>query len=282
MNENITTVTTFHDIGLKTYGQRFIDSFAKNVDKKIKLLVYTEDCEPVNPDPEQIIVLDAKTHLTKLNKFKAKWQGVPFANGECPFPQRRPKDNHKKFKWDAVRFANKTFAVFDAVQKSRDWCVWMDADIVVHSEVTYQDFKNLLPNDAWITYIGRGKKEKSWPECGFYGLNLNQKTCQEFISEFESMYLEAEDGIFTLDEWHDSFIFGTLLRKYTHENQNVHDYAKDIFNKTAKTGGGGHPFINSDLGKYFDHLKGDRKKQGKSFAKDVNPNRTESYWRAML
>ena len=66
----ITTLTTFHKPGLDLYGQRFIDSFAKNVDKKIKLLVYAENCTPVNPDNNQITIIDAK-ELTKLNQFKS-------------------------------------------------------------------------------------------------------------------------------------------------------------------------------------------------------------------
>ena len=57
---NITVCTTFHKPGLDLYGQRFIDSFAEKVDKQINLLVYSEDCIPNNPDPEQIKVLDAK------------------------------------------------------------------------------------------------------------------------------------------------------------------------------------------------------------------------------
>ena len=64
-------------------------------------------------------------------------------------------------------------------------------------------------------------------------------------------------------------------------DKNFHDYSKDIYNKTAKTGGGGHPLINSVLGNYFDHMKGDRKNKGKSQKKDLLANRTESYWNAI-
>ena len=56
---DITVVTTFHKPGLEQYGQRFLDSFAQRVDKKIKLLVYAEACQPVNPDPEQIKIFDS-------------------------------------------------------------------------------------------------------------------------------------------------------------------------------------------------------------------------------
>ena len=64
--EEIIVLTTFHQPGLDTYGQRFLDSFAQRVDKRIKLLVYAENCNPVNPDPEQITILDAVKELPKL------------------------------------------------------------------------------------------------------------------------------------------------------------------------------------------------------------------------
>ena len=124
----ILVLTTFHQPGLDTYGQRFLDSFAKQVDKRIKLIVYAENCNPINPDPNQIEILDSFEALPDLNKFKATWSNVPKANGKCPWPERRPRDHHKEFKWDAVRFANKTYAVYDAVRRSKNWCVWMDAD----------------------------------------------------------------------------------------------------------------------------------------------------------
>ena len=42
--KTITAITTFHPEGMQKYGQRFIDSFANNVSKKIKLVVYAESC----------------------------------------------------------------------------------------------------------------------------------------------------------------------------------------------------------------------------------------------
>ena len=274
----ITTLTTFHKPGLDLYGQRFIDSFAKNVDKKIKLLVYAENCTPVNPDNNQITIIDA-TELTKLNQFKSRWGNVPTANGKCPWPEKRPRDYHKEFKWDAVRFANKVYAVFDAVTRTdNQWTVWIDADTFVHSPISYEQFENLLPNDKWITFVGRGKGSQTWPECGFYGLNTHNETCKRFLSEFERMYEDADNGIFKLEEWHDSFVFGKILNQLTPIDKNFYDYSTGIYNKTAKTGGGGHPLINSVLGNYFDHMKGARKTKGKSQKKDLISTRAESYW----
>jgi hypothetical protein len=277
----ITVVTTFHPAGLTKYGQRFLDSFATRVDKRIKLLVYAEDCKPNNPDPNRIEIIDAKQALPKLNAFKEKYKNDPKANGIPPddIKARRPRDWNKKFKWDAVRFANKTYAVFDACDKGKDWVVWMDADSYIHSQWSYEDFIALLPEDKWLTYVGRGKGSQTWPECGFYGLNLNHPICSLFLVEFELMYEDAENRMFKLEEWHDSYIFGEVLNQTLAANPDVLDYSANMYLKEAKTGGGGHPLINGPLGKWIDHMKGVRKDEGRSRSKDIMVNRTEDYWR---
>jgi len=277
----VVVLTTFHKEGLDLYGQRFLNSFAERVDKRVKLLVYAEDCVVQNPDPSQITVYDAKLELPKLNAFKDKWKHDPRANGIPPdeIKARRPRDHHKKFKWDAIRFANKTYAVYDACEKHKDkWVVWMDADTFVHSDWSYEDFKNLLPDNKWITYVGRGKGSQTWPECGFYGLNMKDVICQDFIKEFERVYEDAENGIFKLEEWHDSYVFGGILNSMKEYYPQVLDYSAEMYVKTAKTGGGGHPLINSELGKWIDHMKGARKNTKKSLPKDLMVNRTEAYW----
>ena len=276
---NITVVTTFHKLGLEKYGQRFLDSFAERVDKRIKLIVYAEDCSPiVDPMCENITVLNAKEALPKLNSFKARWKNDPRANGIPPadIRARRPRDHHKKFKWDAIRFANKTYAVFDAFEKNNGWIVWMDADSYIHSPWSYDNFIALLPKNAYITYVGRGKGSQTWPECGFYGMNKNHPVCHSFIEDFERMYEDAENGIFTLEEWHDSYVFGEILKKY--KDFPSHDYSADMYLREASTGGGGHPLINGPLGKFMDHMKGGRKDQGKSKPSDIMVKRQEAYW----
>jgi hypothetical protein len=278
---SITVVTTFHPEGYVLYGKRFLESFAKQIDKRIKLIVYAEDVKPDNPDPTRIEILDAKQSLPKLNAFKERWKNDPKANGIPPddIKARRPRDWNKKFKWDAIRFANKTYAVFDACERSKDWVVWMDADSYIHSPWSYEDFIALLPQDKWITYVGRGKGSQTWPECGFYGMNLNNHQCNAFLKEFERMYEDAENGIFTLEEWHDSYVFGEILNSMKVHNPAVLDYSADMYLKEASTGGGGHPLINGPLGKFMDHMKGGRKERGKSDQKDIMVNRTESYWK---
>ena len=272
--QTLSFVSTFHKPVLDLYGQRFVDSFAKNVDSNIKLYLYAEDCTP-QTQAENIVVLNQKAELPKLLEFKQRWKGVPKANGKCPpdIKARRPRDWHKEFKWDAVRFANKVYAVFDAAERcDTDWIVWLDADTYVHSPVSYDQLRKFTPERAWMSYLGRGRK---WPECGFYGINLRTKPGKWFLKKFESVYEDAENGIFKMEEWHDSFVFEEVRKKVAdkHEAYPFLNISGDLIN------GEGHPFINSDLGKYFDHLKGDRKDIGKSNKpNDLIVNRSEGYW----
>jgi hypothetical protein len=270
----ISVVSTFHQPVLDLYGQRFVDSFSNHVDKNIKLYLYTENCTPTTNDP-RIEILNQKDHLPKLMSFKERWKNVPKANGMPPdeIKKRRPKDWHKDFKWNAIRFANKVYAVFDAAKRCKtDWIVWLDADTYVHSPISLKQFENFTPDNAWMSYLGRGKK---WPECGFYGINLKTKAGKNFLHEFEYVYENAEDGIFQMEEWHDSFVFEEV-RKIVQEKwprERFYNISAGLVN------GEGHPFINSDLGKYFDHLKGDRKELGKSAKpRDLIKPRSESYW----
>ena len=276
----ITVVTTFHPDGYSKYGQRFLESFAKQVDPRIKLVVYAEGILPTNPDTRRIEILSAEKALPKLNAFKEKYKNDPRANGIPPndIKARRPRDWHKAFKWDGIRFANKTYAVFDAFEKGKDWIVWMDADSYIHSPWSYEDFIALLPKSSYITYVGRGKGSQTWPECGFYGMNKNHPVCHEFMKDFEAMYEDAENGMFKLEEWHDSYVFGEILNKY--KEFPSHDYSAEMYLKEAKTGGGGHPLINGPLGRFMDHMKGGRKDTGKSLNKDLMINRPEEYWKS--
>jgi hypothetical protein len=90
------------------------------------------------------------------------------------------------------------------------------------------------------------------------------------------MYEDADNGMFTLPEWHDSYIFGEVLNKY--KEFPSHDYSAQMYLREAKSGGGGHPLINTELGKWMDHMKGARKNAGRSKRSDIMVNRKESYW----
>jgi len=267
----ISVVTTFHEAGLKLYGQRMINTFVDNWPTEVKLFVYPEKCNPQVPDHSRIVLTDLDS-VDELTAFKNNWKGVPKANGDVSGdPIRRTrKDAGKGFKWDAVRFAHKVYSIFDCVKKcDTEWLFWMDADNVCHSPITLDKLNSFLPANSELGFLGR---EGKYTECGLYAMKLTSPVVQSFLREFQRMYDDADNGIFTLAEWHDSFVFDAVRTKFRGQ-LNEHNWSAGIIK------GEGHPLINSEWGAYLDHLKGERKQLGRSKPQDLRINRPETYWR---
>jgi hypothetical protein len=264
----ISVVTTFHEAGLKEYGQRMIDSFCENWPAAVTLHLYPESCNPAIRDHGHV-TLKRLEEIPELITFKNRWRDVPKANGDVsadPIRSRR-KDSGKGFKWHAVRFAHKVYAIFDCAKETdADVLVWMDADTICHSPITMQDLYRMIPADSELCYLGRKGK---YSECGLYAMNLRSLNVQNFLKEFQRVYDDAENGIFQLDEWHDSFVFDAVRQSMQLQELN---WSASIIK------GEGHPLINSEWGAYLDHLKGDRKSLGRSKPKDLKVNRQEKYW----
>jgi hypothetical protein len=267
---NFAVVTTFHRAGYEKYGQRMIQTFIKNWPSEVKLYVYAEDCQIVESAPN-LIVKDLHGSSLELVKFKEIWKNVPKANGDVsndPIRSKR-KDAGKGFKWDAVRFAHKVYAIFDCARNTdADILFWMDADTVCHSPIALKTIKKFCPEQIDLGYLGR---EGKYSECGLYSLNLQSDNVRNFLKEFQRMYDDAESGIFTLADWHDSFVFDAVRTKFKNQLREFNWSAGII-------SGEGHPLINSECGAYLDHLKGDRKSLGRSKSKDLKIQRSESYW----
>jgi hypothetical protein len=273
-------VTTFHDNGYHQYAKRMIETFVKNWPQEVKLYLYPENVNPAIPQGANIELVDLTTGVPDLARFKSTWKNVPKANGDISgIPKLSSRnDNHKSFKWDAVRFAHKVYAIFHCAKNTdADVLIWMDADMVCHSAITMDTIVRLIPADTDLCFLGRNGK---FSECGLYSMNLKSPAVQTFLAEFQRMYDDAESGIFLLDEWHDSFVFDAVRNRFPYLNQlSWSQRLGDLRPSPTSTLGEGHPLINSEWGAYLDHLKGERKKYGRSHAKDLKVTRNESYWK---
>lgn len=266
----IAVVTTFHEAGLKSYAQRMINTFCENWPQEVKLYLYPEKCNPQVPDHNRI-VLTSLDDVAELTAFKKQWYNVPKANGDVSTDPVRSKriDSGKGFKWDAVRFAHKVYAIFDCARTAdADILIWMDADTVCHSPITMSQLENLCPVSFDLGYLGR---EAKYSECGLYSLTLTSTIVKDFLKAFQQAYDDAENGIFKLDEWHDSFVFDSVRKQFPTMRQ--HNWSAGLIR------GEGHPLINSSWGAYLDHLKGSRKLLGRSKLSDLRTKRSEAYWR---
>jgi len=268
MVRKFAVVTTFNQSGYSRYGSKMIDTFLATWPQEVDLYVYAEDCVVLQLDP-RLHVIDLNSASPDLVAFKKQWDQVPKAIGQVP---QGPVDAKGKqhgigFKWDAVRFSHKVYAIFHCASTSpADWLLWMDGDTVCHSTIGLDQLDKLCPQDRDLCFLGRKQK---YSECGLYAMNLTSAAVQDWLADFQQHYNNAEQGIFKLDEWHDSFVFDAVRQRHQlHEL----DWSGHLIT------GEGHPLINSAWGAYLDHLKGDRKSAGKSKPKDLKVTRTEAYW----
>ena len=277
---NLTVVTTFHKQGYDTYGKRMINSFLKNWPATVKLYVYAEDCR-VEESAPNLIIKDLHQASPELVKFKQTWKNVPKANGDVsadPVRSKR-KDSGKGFKWHAIRFAHKVYSIFACAKEcDTEWLMWMDADTYCHSPINDRQMLSFLPGKQELCFLGRKGK---YSECGLYAMKLSSPNVQQFMKEFQRVYDDAESpgGIFSMIEWHDSFVFDVVRTRFQYLKQ--HDWAASLHDLRPKPGmssGEGHPLINCEWGAYLDHLKGGRKNLGKSKRDDLKVPRTEPYW----
>ena len=101
-----------------------------------------------------------------------------------------------------------------------------------------------------------------YSECGFVGYNTKHVNNAYFVNIMQSLYDSGD--LFSLKEWHDSFIYD-VVRKSMEEASLI----RSTNISAHLCGGVMHPFVNSVLGEYMDHLKGPKRKAtGSSFKED--------------
>ena len=277
----IKVITSYKPGTWNDYAKRAVDSVLEHWPADTDVAVYHEAQAQDIFDHPRVQWLDVHEVQPALLDFKNKHKDDPIANGEIeeiPNGVRRPGPMPTKgsFQWNAVRFANKVFCVTHAVKSSPgyDYIIWLDADTYSFRPMPKDFLEQLLPGDTMLTYLGRqnpdlkdGGKD---PECGFVGYNLNHPEIQNYNNEWENMYIT--DDVFKLTlGWTDCSTLWHLSKLYQKEkNVKVNDIG---YMKRVK---GHHVFINSELGLYMDHFKGNRKISKKSAKNDFRPQQAEA------
>ena len=270
-----TVITTFNQAGQDLYGQRMIDHFEKFWPASVDLRVYTENCQP-RFTRSNSVGLDIFQVSPQCVDFVERHKNNPEAHGGSGTHNKAVYLKDKSFRWQAVRFCYKIFSVYHAAHSiNTDWLIWLDADTVTHTAVPEPWLSQVCPTDYYLSYLGRTDNYHS--ECGWVAYNLRHPQTRAFVDRLAEMYVR--DEIFQYPEWHDSYIWDVVRREWR-DQRGVLPY--DLNPEPDTRGKAKHPFINSELGRYMDHFKGDRKKYGHSKAKDITQNQDHPYWQQIL
>ncbi len=262
-------LTTFNEEGYQLYGKTMIQTFLQHWPKEVQLYVYAECCWP-EERADNLHYVNLAEACPKLIEFKRRHSRNPKAKGAANLgTNTKGKPLGIGFRWDAIRFAHKVYALVHGAQSIPvDVLFWVDGDTRSFADIPMEFLDQLVPSQMYSCYLGRKGK---YTECGFVGYNRNHPQHVPFMQAFQSLY--DTDSLFNQQEWHDSFLYDILRKRFEtqgmlNNNLSAHMEIKE-----------GHPFVNSSLGSYMDHLKGDRKTTGKSKRSDLIVRRDEPYWK---
>lgn len=258
------------------YGLRMVQSWHKFWPTDVsQLVIYAEDCaDKLSFGTTHILALDLFEACPGLLAFKNLHRENPKAHGLgweglTKYPSQASPEGAYHYRFDAVKFAHKTFAVIHAA-KTPGWdvLIWMDADTLTHRAVPADFLESLLPDGCQVSWLSR---QGVYPECGFYCLDITNPILKLVLSKWERLYTSGT--LFDeLSEWHDSFVFSSLVNQYAELGMlKVHS----LSGKGAKTN---HPLANGPLGAYFDHLKGKYKALKRSPQGALSSMRPEPHW----
>ncbi len=258
-------VTSFNAKGFQQYGENMIATFKEYWPEDVKLIVVSEDPLPILND-NRVEFRDYGKLAPEGNHFKRKFGSFSEANGN--FIEFKETDEGTKvlrlynFRFDAIRFSHKVFSIF-GVDRSYDCdeLIWLDGDTLSHSSIDQAFFDGVSPGSGHLSYLGREKTQSPYSECGFMVFNRRNRIHSVFMNQLTTEYLNGE--LFLLPQWHDCMMIDAMREHFAKvegiENRNI----------SGKGINSEHPFVNSVLGSYMDHLKGpERKEAGHSFEGD--------------
>ena len=277
--KSLTVVTTWGSKYWPSPVQAGIQSTVKNWPGHAKILLYPDDVSQQLSLPRTEYYNLCKEQ-PKLKEFIDRHKNNPKFNPRIKQTEKEKRDfdkNTQIYIYDAVRFSYKVFACIDAWQKTKPDMLWfLDADIITFDKIPMSWLEHIIPDKSFTSYLGRPKK--GFSETGYYAFNTAHKYAREFFERWQTYY--DKDRFLELKGYTDSFTFDGARIELEKEGKIKNEDLND-----GRFAGGRrsrHPFINSELGQYMDHLKGyDRKTAMTSKKRDLTTNQTHPYWKTL-
>lgn len=251
---SLTVVTGWSPSGWREYGRRFLDTFDRHWPPDVPLRIYVEEVRTLPPCRREVhqVLLDV---IPGCRAFIERHRASARANGREVRPEWKESCRAAgyNYRFDAWKFSRQGFIPYHAALElgAAGLLCWLDGDVVSLRDVPPGFVEGLLPEGKACAYLGRGDKHS---EIGFQLYRLPHAL--PMLREFSAIY--ETDAVFDLPEWHSAYVFDVARRR------------SGVAAVDLTPGGSGHVWMASPLRQYADHLKGKRKKWGRS---PERPNR---------
>ena len=264
MERKLEVITTYNKKYYDICGKKMIETFIKYWPKDVHLYAYYQEQEP-EIFADNVHYVDLYEQNPQLKRFVFDNQIDEAKNGMI--------DGKYDFQRDGVKFSHKVFAQTHRIKHTTaDVLLYLDADTYTHTTPNLKYIDSILPEDHLCTYFGR---PRLYDETGFYMHNAKHYKAIVWADTLEKIYTEAELGTYPLQV--DCYTMYAGRQKFKDQKQlDLVEYHGGLGKK--------HPFVNSPLGEFLDHLKGDRKELGHSRQSDFKErfeerNKKINHWK---
>jgi len=260
--QTFSLTTTWGSQHWDQYAKRCIESISKHWPDDVDKYFYPDDIS------QQIAMPNAK--YFKLSDAQPELNEFIKRNKEHPTAMALKNSGHADFEWDVVRFSYKVYAMLDAAKQCKtDQLIFIDADTVTYKDIPFEWLEHIAPANKFSTFLGR---KKGFSETGFITFNMRLPETQKFFDRWHEYY--SKDLWVNLKGYTDSFTYDAARIDTT--DRSLDNDLND--GRYLGYRGSKHPFVNSELGDYMDHLKGNRKSI-QSSVKDMKVKRQDDHWR---
>lgn len=252
-------ITTANEKIYKDYGRENIETFLKYWPKEIKIHIFLEDYVCNDLRDERLIFYDLHKSIPELLKLKIRnrlrKEEHLLRNQKTLESLKTKPHKDKSYLFDYVRFANKSYVIVYGLENIMvDYLIWLDMDVKTIKQIPYSFLEKICPNDCLVSFL----KRKIYTETGFLAFNRNHPKIKDYINIVKDIY--NNDRVYTIEYFQSGFtdchVFDYAISRIT-SSGNVKLNNLNLFNDES------HPFINSELGIYMDHFKGERRKRAK-------------------
>jgi len=248
---DIVVFTSMNENGWEVYGRRFLESFLLNWPAEVRLRIYAEGFTPDVENPRvEIVDFDrvVGTKILSLSKLKER---VFQRAGIVAIPG---------YRHEVIKFSKKALVIAHEVRTaSNNYSIWLDSDVISIRKISISNLVEICDvrnDDVFCSYL---RRYGTHTESGFLGFNTRHPLAADFFDRYEQIYLSG--GVFHLEGWTDCHVFDAV--KALMVSFGFASSFKEISALTCS-----HPFVNSPLGFFMDHLKGDRKSESSSRGSD--------------
>ena len=264
MERKLEVITTYNKKYYDICGKKMIETFSKYWPKDVHLYAYYQEQEP-EIFADNVHYVDLYEQNPQLKRFVFDNQIDEAKNGMI--------DGKYDFQRDGVKFSHKVFAQTHRIKHTTaDVLLYLDADTYTHTTPNLKYIDSILPEDHLCTYFGR---PRLYDETGFYMHNAKHYKAIVWADTLEKIYTEGELWTYPLQV--DCYTMYAGRQKFKDQKQlDLVEYHGGLGKK--------HPFVNSPLGEFLDHLKGDRKELGHSRQSDFKErfeerNKKINHWK---